>query len=122
GRCGRDGKPARCVLLFSPDDVAIQDYFLSGTYPTKRQVRQVFDALEVFTNSKSNLPDDSQPTVANLALGSGVGQQRTRTVLSLLKDEGFIVEHDGGLYEVADPPPDPQELMERAKQYEARRI
>ncbi|HUS33688.1 MAG TPA: RecQ family ATP-dependent DNA helicase, partial [Kofleriaceae bacterium] len=45
GRGGRDGKPARCVLLFSPDDVAIQEYFLSGTYPTKRQVKMVFDAL-----------------------------------------------------------------------------
>src|SRR5690606_16694317 len=38
GRGGRDGKPARCVLLFSPDDVAIQEYFLTGTYPTRRQV------------------------------------------------------------------------------------
>ncbi|HZF30142.1 MAG TPA: ATP-dependent DNA helicase RecQ, partial [Gammaproteobacteria bacterium] len=46
GRGGRDGKPARCVLLFSPDDVAIQEYFLSGSYPTRRQVRQVYEALE----------------------------------------------------------------------------
>ena len=51
GRGGRDGKPARCVLLFSPDDVAIQEYFLSGTYPTKRQVRQVFEALEVHVDA-----------------------------------------------------------------------
>src|SRR5262249_3959303 len=57
-----------------------------------------------------------------IALGSGVGQQRTRTVLSLLKDEGFIVEKDGGQFYVADPPPDRELLMERAKQYEARRI
>ena len=48
GRGGRDAKPARCVLLFSPDDVAIQEYFLSGSYPTKRQVWQVFKALEAF--------------------------------------------------------------------------
>src|SRR6185503_20032410 len=34
GRGGRDGKPSRCVLLFSPDDVAIQEFFLKGTYPT----------------------------------------------------------------------------------------
>jgi ATP-dependent DNA helicase RecQ len=125
GRGGRDGKPARCVLLFSPDDVAIQEYFLSGTYPTKRQVRQVYEAIEHFTASQAragSLPDDSQPTVANLALGSGVGQQRTRTVLSLLKDEGFIVEKEGGMYFLADPPPDRELLMERAKQYEARRI
>ncbi|HVK88759.1 MAG TPA: ATP-dependent DNA helicase RecQ, partial [Kofleriaceae bacterium] len=128
GRGGRDGKPARCVLLFSPDDVAIQEYFLSGTYPTKRQVRMVYEALEAFTDlhrdgsTGSGLADETPPTVANLALSSGVGQQRTRTVLSLLKDEQFIVEKEGGLYFVADPPPEQELLLERAKQYEARRI
>ena len=121
GRGGRDAKPARCVLLFSPDDVAIQEYFLQGTYPTKRQVRQVFDTLEVF-NKAVGTSEETPPNVANIALGSGVGQQRTRTVLSLLKDEHFITEKDGGLFYVADPPPDPQELMDRARQYEARRI
>ena len=125
GRGGRDGKPARCVLLFSPDDVAIQEYFLSGTYPTKRQVRQVFEALEAFTDlhkQGGHLAEDSPPTVVNVALSSGVGQQRTRTVLSLLKDEQFITEKEGGVYFVADPPPEPELLMERARQYEARRI
>jgi ATP-dependent DNA helicase RecQ len=122
GRGGRDGKPARCVLLFSPDDVAIQEYFLSGTYPTKRQVRQVYEALEHFSAASGKLAEDSPPNVANIALGSSVGQQRTRTVLSLLKDEGFITEKEGGLYYVADPPREKDELMERAKQYEARRI
>ncbi|HEU4615871.1 MAG TPA: RecQ family ATP-dependent DNA helicase, partial [Kofleriaceae bacterium] len=122
GRGGRDGKPARCVLLFSPDDVAIQEYFLSGTYPTKRQVRQVYETIEHFSAATGKLADESPPTVANIALGSGVGQQRTRTVLSLLKDEGFITEEEGGLFRLADPPREKEELMERAKQYEARRI
>ncbi|MFN0250920.1 MAG: RecQ family ATP-dependent DNA helicase, partial [Kofleriaceae bacterium] len=125
GRGGRDGKPARCVLLFSPDDVAIQEYFLSGTYPTKRQVKMVFDALTAFTDlhrQGNRLADETPPNVVNVALSSGVGQQRTRTVLGLLKDEGFVTEQEGGVFFVADPPPDMHELMERAKQYEARRI
>ena len=122
GRGGRDGKPARCVLLFSPDDVAIQEYFLSGTYPTKRQVRQVYETIEHFSAATGKLADESPPTVANIALGSSVGQQRTRTVLSLLKDEGFITEEEGGLFRLVDPPREREELMERAKQYEARRI
>jgi len=121
GRGGRDGRPARCVLLFSPDDVAIQEYFLSGTYPTKRQVKMVFEALESFGKAVGTTVE-SEPNIANVALASGVGQQRTRTVLSLLKDERFITEKDGGLFYVADPPPEMDELMERAKQYEARRI
>ncbi|MCW5805447.1 MAG: ATP-dependent DNA helicase RecQ, partial [Deltaproteobacteria bacterium] len=125
GRGGRDGKPARCVLLFSPDDVAIQEYFLSGTYPTKRQVLQVYNALGEFTKvvrANPRMVHDSPPNVANIALSSGVGQQRTRTVLSLLKDEKFIVEEDGGLYFVADPPLEDELLMDRARQYEMRRI
>src|SRR5262245_41406464 len=125
GRGGRDGKPSRCVLLFSPDDVAIQEYFLSGTYPTKRQVRQVYEAVEAFTevhDQGGRLADESPPNVANIALASGVGQQRTRTVLSLLKDERFIVERDGGLFFLADPPMEEELRLERAKQYEARRI
>ena len=117
GRGGRDGKPTRCVLLFSPDDVAIQEYFLSGTYPTKRQVKAVYAALEAFEDEEERVP-----TVADLALSAGVGAQRTRTVLSLLKDEGIVLEREGGLYELAPDQPEPEELDHKAKQYEARRI
>ena len=39
----------------------------------------MFDALDAFKG------DEAAPTVANIALSSGVGQQRTRTVLNLLK-------------------------------------
>ena len=125
GRGGRDGKPARCVLLFSPDDVAIQEYFLSAAR-TRRSAR----SARCSTRSRSfaqarqgTLAEESPPTVANVALARGVGQQRTRTVLSLLKDEKFIIEKDGGAV-LRSPIRRPRcdELMERARQYEARRI
>ncbi|MEZ4404343.1 MAG: ATP-dependent DNA helicase RecQ [Kofleriaceae bacterium] len=119
GRGGRDGKPTRCVLLFSPDDVAIQEYFLSGTYPTRRQVRAVYDSLCAYAARRDG---DTPATAANIALGASVGAQRTRTVLSLLKDEGFIVEQDEGIYGLADPPLPEERLMEKARQYEGRRI
>jgi ATP-dependent DNA helicase RecQ len=117
GRGGRDGKPARCVLLFSPDDVAIQEYFLTGTYPSRRQVRAVYKALQAWSPS-----EEAPPTIANLALSSHVGVQRTRTVLSLLKDERFVVEREEGAFWLADDRPSEDVLHEKARQYEARRI
>jgi ATP-dependent DNA helicase RecQ len=117
GRGGRDGKPARCVLLFSPDDVAIQEYFLTGTYPSRRQVRAVYKALSIWSPS-----EEAPPTITNLALSAHVGVQRTRTVLSLLKDEGFVVEREEGSFWLAENRPSEEVLHEKARQYEARRI
>ncbi len=116
GRAGRDGKPARCVLLFSPDDIAIQEYFLKGSYPTRHQVKAVYKTMTAWVNHAS-----APPTISNLALASRVSGQRTRTVLSLLKDEGFVIEGDNDTFWLAEPQPD-ADLNERAKQYEARRI
>ncbi len=117
GRGGRDRKPARCVLLFSPDDVAIQEFFLKGSYPTRRQVRAVFTTLKVWQTH-----DESPPTVANIALGARASASRTKIVLNLLKDEGFITESEAGMFTLASPPPDETKVYEKARQYEGRRI
>ncbi len=123
GRGGRDDKPARCVLLFSPDDVAIQEYFLTGTYPTRRQVRAVYNAMEAWGAPREiDEETEAPPTISNIAISARVGSGRTRTVLSLLKDEGFVVEVEGNQFWIADPPPEWRELNDKAKQYEARRI
>jgi ATP-dependent DNA helicase RecQ len=115
GRAGRDGKPARCVLLFSPDDVAIQEYFLKGTYPARRQVLAVVEALTAWSQ------ESRPPALIELAMSSHVGAARTRTVVALLKDEGWVVE-EKGRYRLSDPPPSREALVERAKEYEKRRI
>src|SRR5262245_38070377 len=54
-------------------------------------------------------------------MSSHVGMARTRTVLALLKDEGWVVE-ERGHYRLSDPPPERDEVRERAREYEKRRI
>ena len=45
GRAGRDGLPSQCVLLYSPADRNLREFFIDLNYPTREQVESVYDAL-----------------------------------------------------------------------------
>jgi ATP-dependent DNA helicase RecQ len=45
GRAGRDGKPARGALLFSPADVRTQEFFLAGSNPPPEAFERAWQAL-----------------------------------------------------------------------------
>ncbi len=45
GRAGRDGEPARGVLLFGPADVRTQEFFLAGSNPARAVFERVWDQL-----------------------------------------------------------------------------
>ena len=45
GRAGRDGKPARCTLLYHPGDIHIQRFFIEASNPTREVVLEVFRVL-----------------------------------------------------------------------------
>jgi len=45
GRAGRDGLPARCVLLFHASDRYIQEFFIQNAFPSREAVQYVYDYL-----------------------------------------------------------------------------
>jgi hypothetical protein len=45
GRAGRDGHAAFCVLLFSPADRYLQEFFIEGACPRPDTIRGVYDVL-----------------------------------------------------------------------------
>lgn len=45
GRAGRDGLISQCVLLFSPQDRYIQEFFIENANPSKEVLRSVYDFL-----------------------------------------------------------------------------
>jgi ATP-dependent DNA helicase RecQ len=45
GRAGRDGRPARCVLLYAMADHRLREFFIDLNYPTRQQVRSVYQAI-----------------------------------------------------------------------------
>jgi ATP-dependent DNA helicase RecQ len=45
GRAGRDGNPATCLLLYSPADRMLQEFFIETRYPPPEEVLSVYERL-----------------------------------------------------------------------------
>jgi ATP-dependent DNA helicase RecQ len=115
GRAGRDGKPSRCILLWSRDDVAIQEFFQEGSYPTSRQVKWVMNALTAWTR------EGREVRLKDLALSSDVGEKRTRVVLNFLEENGWAEETEDGRWLAAGEVP--EDLLEQAaKWFDLKRV
>jgi ATP-dependent DNA helicase RecQ len=108
GRAGRDGKPSRCILLYNPNDEAVQEFFVGDKYPTKTQFKNVAFAL---SNGASQLKE--------IAIAGETSQQKARVVLGVLKDHNCAVEEDGAWREIAEI--DDLTLGRAAEEYRKRR-
>jgi len=97
GRAGRDGKPARCVLLYDPGDLRIQEHLMTRDRPSSRQLAQVFAALYAWVR-------DGRPVnTKDLALSAQVQQVTARAALTALEDLGVVSRAQAGTYTVNVP-------------------
>ncbi|WP_432995693.1 RecQ family ATP-dependent DNA helicase [Dactylosporangium sp. CA-233914] len=78
GRAGRDGDPARTILFFRPEDVALQRFFATGS-PDAKELTQLAAALR-----------EGPVTRTALATRSGLPARRITSLLSLLEQVGAV--------------------------------
>ncbi len=84
GRAGRDGFPARCVLLYDPQDLKIQEHLLTRDRPSPRQFAQVFAAFSAWVR-------DGRPVnVKDLALSAQVQQVTAHAAIAALEEMGVV--------------------------------
>ena len=76
GRAGRDGLPARGVLLFGPADVRTQEFFLAGSNPSPSVFRRVWELLGAGA-------DDA--TIESAGSGAAAGAMAAATAARLLR-------------------------------------
>jgi len=116
GRAGRDGKPARCVLLFQPDDISIQEHFLKEAHPTKSQARMVAEGLYAWSD------EGKEVSVRDLALSMALPERRVRVILSVLEAMGVAEEVKAARWKGVEPKPTREQIDKAASVFEARRI
>jgi ATP-dependent DNA helicase RecQ len=93
GRAGRDGEPARAVLLHRAEDVALQRYF-SGGAPAEPEIRDLVAVLRERPHDRGELRERS-----------GFSARKLTQLLSLLTELGTVVaDADGRLRSPQDGP------------------
>ncbi len=93
GRAGRDGKPARAVLLYRLEDRRVQGYFLGGKYPSREHSRRIFDTLTGLLSSQQR----STIRVPDLVIASGLPKRKVQVVVAQLEGAGILSRTRSGL-------------------------
>ena len=70
GRAGRDGDPARCVLLYAAQDRALQEFFIRTNFPKEPELLAVFDALRHAAGGQGAARVPNEALEADLGLHS----------------------------------------------------
>lgn len=81
GRAGRDGQPARGVLLFDPEDSKIQEHFTDAAQPHLEDFRAVLTAV-------ADAPEP--PGLTGLKVTTGLHPTRVTVVVAELVEQGFL--------------------------------
>jgi ATP-dependent DNA helicase RecQ len=88
GRAGRDGRSARCVLLYRLEDRRVWSFLLAGKYPREEEIIRLLRALEETPHAESGV------TLRELAEQSRLTRHRT-AVIALALEAADAIERVG---------------------------
>ncbi|SAL40126.1 ATP-dependent DNA helicase RecQ [Caballeronia cordobensis] len=105
GRAGRDGEPARCTLLFDMKDRQVQQFFMSGRYPSAETIARVAEKVRELAMEDSGRTL-AQPLARLREALPNVGANKLRVAATLLNDIGMTRRtRRGGMKLVGDDAP-----------------
>ena len=114
GRAGRDGKPARCTLLYDPEDRKLQRFFQGHRYPDETDLVNAHHTLR-------RLHDRPQPpTVEEIQAISPLTRARMKVCLALFVNRNIVRSEPGRRYRLLLPDLTPEALAHAGQSYRER--
>jgi ATP-dependent DNA helicase RecQ len=84
GRAGRDGQPAQAVLLYAPQDRALQEWFIENDAPAPEETRALYEVLRAPRRAELWL------TTNDLSLATGLPEVKVKVGLAQLEAAGAV--------------------------------
>lgn len=90
GRAGRDGKPSFCLLLYSPSDRYLREFFIKGDNPEPELIIKIYETL--LDREAESVNGSILITYSELAkdLSVNVPEMAIGTALKILEKEGYL--------------------------------
>ena len=114
GRAGRDGEPARCSLLYDPDDRKLQRFFQARRYPDEEDLVNAYHALR----RVADRPEP--PTLAEIQAISPLSPSRLRVCMALFANRHILRTEPGRRYRLLRPDMSREELARAGQSYRDR--
>ena len=112
GRAGRDGEPARCILLYDTRDKRVQQFFLGGRYPAAEDVEQAYVTLRELQSEEGPAAYTRIEQAASRVPGN-----KLKVALKLLKDAGYAKQDRSLHYRVVNEQVESDALFRLADEY-----
>lgn len=89
GRAGRDGEPARCTLLYDPEDCRLQKFFQGKRYPDESDLVNAYHAIKLLDEEAEASPIDE------VLARSPLSKSRMQVCLALMTNRQIVKSEPG---------------------------
>ncbi|MDB4975597.1 MAG: hypothetical protein JWN48_3938 [Myxococcaceae bacterium] len=117
GRAGRDGEPARAVLLYRLEDKRLQSYFLGGKYPRRDESMRVLEQLHALSHAGQA---KTGVKLAALAEATEITERHAKVIVAQLENAGIVERQRGKVVPLREVK-DEAELDQLLSEYETKR-